>query len=198
MLVDVSPTGPTLNGANMPLIYPVLLGNLSLQTRIGSDGADYLGRNFRCVMLHAAPVAPLGGHVFVVGIPRSKKEMCGVAARRVVAAVQNAQTRSDGTDKGFVSGPRCQSRPLTRAGSAVPVRVAGRSPRPARIWTAGTINIVIEALFRSPVARALESLYCNVSHGPAPSQRQMVRVGVRASNTARLANYAAPAKVGQL
>lgn len=188
--IDMTPASAALNGAYMSLVNSVVIRNNPLTAGICSDGSHNIGRDLRRMMVGAAPVSALGRHILVVGVSSPQEKMrFVVAARRVVAPMQDAKTGRNGANECLVDCARREGSGFARARFSVTALIAPSGPRPAGVRATGAVNVVIQSLCRRPVVGAPESLYGVGSHLPAPFQRRMVRVGVRVRSAAQLANY---------
>lgn len=134
------PRSPLLNADHSASGNVIVRGDLSLSSLVSADAADLLRRQFRvgaiCALLHAT---------FHTGISKvfgvsSKKQMLRIHARRIVAAMTDAQTFWNRSERKlprysvgeFISfGASLVSSPVEE--SPVAEARALRSPQPTRI-----------------------------------------------------------------
>lgn len=125
-----------------------------------------------CQFCASAPLAATGimttlrKAVLHIGTGITKKEMPGVAARRIIAAMKNEHAGRYVSDKQLIHDAVCSARTARNRAFTISPRGISCSPKPAIIWAAN-LNIGKEAadlLFR-----------CNLGHSrlapPTPSVR---------------------------
>ncbi len=134
--------------------------------------------------------ATLSGHIGqVVGI-RSKEQMRFVAARPVIARMANQHPLGDGASVDGIGRAMGVDHSSLSRQPKTPVSIRSHSPRPrpASIWAAALVGVMVKALGKRPVVRAVKSFRRVGSHVRGPFAR-VVRAGVRGANAARLASY---------
>ncbi len=164
------------NSANGHRVDGVVLGNRRIgfptERVTSADVPHVLLRQLRVVMgladsvtvrvepsrgsVSACGASSLDAILSVLGI-RAEAQVRRIAARRVIAIVENLQAFGDGAVRQFPRDPMCQSRATERCLAAAepvsPVVVQGSDPHPT---VAGLIDVDPEAIFeRSPLTRVI-------------------------------------------
>lgn len=86
--------------------------------------------------------ASLRDFVLRVFVGRSRPEMSGIAARRIVATVANEHSFGDGSNPEFVGEPMRTDHLAANLEVSVPgLTVLGTEPRPASVGTTGAVNM---------------------------------------------------------
>jgi len=129
---ETDPEGPL--GESVPDFYDLGVGQLGGVMMLAT-GSEMVRTDWPTLRMLLKPLPTLANHVTAVVPPRSKKQVLGPPARRVVALMQHAKTWGDLASVQPPGDPVGQlDLPISNVDPPVAVRIAKPGPLPAAIF----------------------------------------------------------------